>query len=228
VREGGRSGWSDAGRLVGKGRGASKGIRLRPTGPPLPRPLSPAAREKGENSIARRKIGWGGSDPAGTLRAGGRRDVPAAVSTAGTGPAGTPLLRTRKRAGRRTRPGRRVRAGGLCAFPSGEFIRSRRRMARYRLRSAICIGGRPGGALADAVRCSSRAWTDRRSGIEFSSPPAVRGGEAGRGGAPADAVRCSSRALGFAPTRCSQSSCRISRQSSQRTVTNPKTRKGRA
>jgi hypothetical protein len=37
--------------------GATTQIQLRPTRPSLPRPLSPAAREKGENSIALRRCG---------------------------------------------------------------------------------------------------------------------------------------------------------------------------
>jgi hypothetical protein len=51
---------------VGTVLGATTQITLRPTRPPLPRPLSPAAREKGENSIAP----WQGPDARGSAPSG--------------------------------------------------------------------------------------------------------------------------------------------------------------
>jgi hypothetical protein len=51
--------------------GSTKNVELRPTGPPLPRPLSPAEREKGENSIALRKVVSRPTSPS-SLGGGGR------------------------------------------------------------------------------------------------------------------------------------------------------------
>src|SRR5687768_15643423 len=43
-------------RIRGRVPGSTKGTALAPEKPPLPRPLSPAAREKGENSIPLRQV----------------------------------------------------------------------------------------------------------------------------------------------------------------------------